>query len=79
MMIARRALVPLTVVLALGSLAGNCVDGATPDCSDAAACGSPSSDASDDTSQTLPEASPDTSTNDSGKADADASDAGDAG
>jgi hypothetical protein len=69
-----------TLILALGSLAANCVDGATPDCSDAEACGTGVEGGLEDTSHPLPEASADTSTTDTGTdAKADASDAGDAG
>lgn len=72
-MIRSRALAAASLlVLTQGLLGMDCVDGVTPDCSDAAAQCGPPPDASADVSQPLPEAS----TNDTG-ADAPPADAAD--
>jgi hypothetical protein len=55
----RRLIVLAAVPLALAQLAADCVDGATPDCSDAQARCGPDLDATVDVSSTLPEASAD--------------------
>jgi len=70
-----RAVVLAAVLLAQASLGATCVDGVTPDCSDAAAKCGPSVDGSadaGDTSLTLPDGAGDAT---DGAADGDASDA----
>ena len=65
------------LVLTQGLLAMDCVDGITPDCSDAAAQCGPPPDAADDVSQPLPEASTnDTGVDASGDSPSDAGDEG---
>lgn len=77
---ARPALVWLTFVPLGWALVVACVDGTTPDCSDAATQCGPNLDGSSDrqdASQTLPEATPDTSVPDVDAAPQPDADAGD--